>query len=316
MIAGSIHVLRPGLQTTVQDLGRWGFQAQGVPVAGPMDPFSHRLANALVGNARTAATLEVALVGPEIEFDDERVVAVTGAEFAVTFDTGVVPHAQAFVVPSGARLHFGMRRRGARAYLAVDGGFDAPILFGSRSTHVSSRMGGWAGRAMVRGDRLPLGPPSGRRPRLPRQNVQLHDVLASSPVLRVLPGPERDRFDDDALEALQSGPYAIDGESDRMGFRLSGPRLHHTRGADIISDATPLGSLQVPGSGQPILLMADRQTTGGYPKVATVITADIGIAGQAAPGDDLLFKICTPANALSALIANERRLLAVEATRS
>jgi antagonist of KipI len=315
MTIGSIYVLRPGLQTTVQDLGRWGCQSQGVPVAGPMDLFSHRLANALVGNPPMAATLEIALVGPEIEFDDERVVAVTGAEFAVTVNNGVAPHTRPFVVRPGSLLRFGERSRGARAYLAVDGGFDVPVVLGSRSTHLSSRTGGCAGRALVRGDRIPLGQPGNRHTGI-RSGVYPHHLFVSPAVVRVVPGPERDRFDADALEALQSEPYAIDGESNRMGFRLTGPRLQHSRGADIISDATPVGSLQVPGSGQPLLLMADRQTTGGYPKVATVITADIGIAGQAAPGDSLSFRICTPAAALTALIASERQILAVESSGS
>jgi antagonist of KipI len=313
MTRGSIHVLRPGLQTTVQDLGRWGFQAQGVPVAGPMDPFSHRLANALVGNSQNAATLEIALVGPEVEFDDHRTVAVTGAEFVVTRDADVVPHARPFVVAAGSRIRFGPRTSGARAYLAVDGGFDVPMLLGSRSTHVASRCGGWIGRALLRGDRIPLGLPIGRRPRTPRQ-IGVDHTFAAAGVVRVMSGPERDRFSDTSLDALQSAPYAIDRESDRMGFRLNGPLLTHARGADIISNATPIGSLQVPGSGQPVLLMADRQTTGGYPKIATVISADIGIAGQAAPGDQLTFRVCSAADAISALIAAERELLAIETT--
>jgi antagonist of KipI len=308
---GSVYVLRPGLQTTVQDLGRWGWQSQGVPVAGPMDLFSHRLANALVGNPRMAATLEIALIGPEIEFDDERVVAVTGAEFAVTVNNSVAPHTRPFVVAPGSLLRFGERSRGARAYLAVDGGFDVPLVLGSRSTHVSSCTGGCAGRALLRGDRIPLGQPNNRHTRI-RTGVYLDHPFVLPAVVRVLPGPDRDRFDANAVDALQSEPYAVYGESDRIGFRLTGPRIQHSHGSDIISDATPVGSLQVPGSGQPLLLMADRQTTGGYPKIATVITADIGIAGQAAPGDRLSFRICTPAVALSALIASERQILAVE----
>lgn len=313
MIAGSVFVLRPGLQTTVQDMGRWGFQSQGVPVAGPMDPFSHRLANALVGNPRTAATLEIALLGPELEFDDERVVAVAGAEFALTIDDGLAPHAQAFVVPAKSRLRFNARPRGARAYLAVDGGFDVPVVLGSRATHVSSGMGGWMGRALRRGDRIPLGLASSHIARKRRRPATALLEISPSPVVRVLPGPDGHRFAAEAIDALQSGPYIVSGESDRMGFRLRGPSLRHTRGADTISDAVPVGSLQVPGSGQPVLLMADRQTTGGYPKIGTVITADIGISAQTAPGDALAFRVCTAADALSALIARERQLMAVEA---
>src|SRR5438477_9240955 len=142
MMSASVHILRPGLQTTVQDLGRWGFQALGVPVAGPMDPFAHRLANALVGNPREAATLEITLVGPELEFESDCVVALAGADFAVTVDGGAVPHASAFAVASHARMRFGAHERGARAYLSVNGGFDVPSVLGSRSTHVPTGMGG------------------------------------------------------------------------------------------------------------------------------------------------------------------------------
>jgi len=279
-----------------------------------MDPFSHRLANALVGNPRHAATLEVALLGPEIEFDDERVVAVTGAEFALTVDNGVAPYEQPFVVSAKSRLHFGARSRGARAYLAVDGGFDVPLVLGSRATHVFSGMGGWMGRALQRGDRVPLGPANSHgRQRLRGPSTTFSDIMPPA-VVRALPGPDRHRFVPEATDALQSGPYVISGESDRMGFRLQGPSVRHAQGADIISEATPVGSLQVPGSGQPVLLMADRQTTGGYPKIATVITADIGIAAQAAPGEVVTFRLCTPSDALAALIARERRLISIETT--
>jgi antagonist of KipI len=311
----SIHVIRPGLLTTVQDLGRWGFQAEGVPVAGPMDPFSHRLANALVGNPRHAAALEITLIGPELEFESDCVVAIGGAEFVVTLGGVAVPHAQAFKVPSRSRIQFGVRRRGARAYLAVDGGIDVPLVLGSRSTHAPSGIGGWEGRPLHKDDRLPLGE-SPRRPALPSGSTHAHDTLMEPAVLRVFRGPDDDRFGSDALDALQSAPYAIAADSDRMGFRLQGPELRHVGTADIISDATPAGSVQVPGSGQPILLMADRPTTGGYPRIATVISADIGIAGQRAPGDTVLFRVCNPSDALSALIARENALLAVESGRS
>jgi antagonist of KipI len=311
-----LRVIKPGMLTTIQDAGRWGFQARGVPVAGPMDPVSHRLANALVGNVREAAALEITLLGPELEFEDERLVAVTGAEFEITLDGKAVRGNAPFVVTAESRLRFGERRRGARAYLAISSGIAVSPMLGSRSTHLVSAMGGAAGRALAAGDRLPLGDP---------RKVE-GAVLAPQPAavplperharLRVLPGPQRDYFSGDALEVLQSAPYAIGQNSDRMGYRLEGPRLTHARGADIISDATPLGVLQVPASGQPILLMADRQTTGGYPKIATVISADVAVAGQLGPADTISFAVCTPAEAMAALIAQERALMAVEAWRA
>jgi antagonist of KipI len=304
-------VLRPGLLTTVQDLGRWGFQSKGVPVAGPMDPFSHRLANALVGNSGETATLEVTLSGPALEFESNCVIAIAGAEFVVTVDGEVVPHAQAIAVASRSKVEFATRLRGARAYLAVDGGFDVPLTLGSRATHVASHLGGLEGRPLRKGDRLALGAPAVRR-LANRMTTHADDMLMESAVVRVLRGPDDDRFLADAFDALQSDAYAIDLDSNRMGYRLHGPELRHSHGADIISDVTPMGSLQVPATGQPILLMADRQTTGGYPRIATVIGADLGIAGQRAPGDTLSFRLCSAADALSALIARENALLALE----
>jgi biotin-dependent carboxylase-like uncharacterized protein len=314
-------VIRPGLLTTVQDRGRWGWQSFGVPVAGPMDPYSHRMANVLVGNDADAATLEVSFIGPEIEFEDERVVALTGADFALTVDRSLAPSDSAFPVAAGARLRFGERLRGSRAYLAVSGGIGVPPTFGSRSTHLGSRMGGLDGRALRAGDRVPLGSaPGGRLPRLPtageRDRAEALRPQVNSPTeparVRVLPGPQHDRFADRALDTLQSAPYKVGLDSNRMGFRLEGPVIRHADGADIISDATPLASLQVPASGQPLLLMADRQTTGGYPKIATVITADVGIAGQLAPGDAIRFEVCTMREALAALVARESAVMALE----
>lgn len=314
-----LHILRPGLLTSVQDCGRWGLQSRGVPVAGPMDPRAHRLANALVGNDQSAATLEVTLIGPEVEFEDERVVAVAGADFSLRLDDRVEQVNTPFVVAPGSRLRFGSRSRGSRAYLAVAGGLAVAPTLGSRATHLVSRMGGFHGRALAAGDRVPLGEktrgsrlrPSAIRPPDPPLSRVLIPMDRHARV-RVLPGPQRDRFADEALDALESGPYAIAIDSDRMGYRLQGPPLRRRSGADIISDATPLGVLQVPPSEQPVLLMADRQTSGGYPKIATVISADIGIAGQLGPGDTISFDVCSRKEAMAALIAQERALMAVE----
>jgi len=312
----AVRVIKAGMLTTVQDAGRWGFQSRGVPVAGPMDPFSHRLANALVGSRRDQATLEVTIVGPALEFEDERLVAVAGAEFELTVDGSPIDSRQAFRVPAGSTLQFGARRRGVRAYVAIAGGITTTAIFGSRATHLTSAMGGLEGRAVRAGDRLPLGTVSdtssrrSERSGRPPGSPELADGHAS---LRVLPGPQEDRFAGDVLDALRSAPYHIASSSDRMGYRLEGPRLIHARSADIISDATPLGALQVPASQQPILLMADRQTSGGYPKIATVISADISIAGQLSPGDTVSFEVCSTKEALAALIAQERALMSIEA---
>jgi antagonist of KipI len=297
-----VRVNSAGLLTTVQDGGRWGYQSRGVPVAGPMDRVSLRLANGILGNTPNAAALEVTLAGPRLEFTDHRMVAVTGAEFEG------VPAGVAFEASPARPLIFGRRIRGARAYLAIAGGIDVPPVLGSRSTHLPSAMGGFKGRALRAGDELPLGPPQGGHYRRPL----VSGFSRTEPTLRVLPGPQADRFVKEALDVLQSAPYRVDVNSNRVGYRLSGPRLQHVRGADILSDATPMGSIQVPASGEPILLMADCQTTGGYAKIATVISADIPAAGQLAPGDEIRFVVCSLAEALDALHMQQRTLRALE----
>jgi biotin-dependent carboxylase-like uncharacterized protein len=313
----AVQVTKPGLLTTIQDRGRWGFQALGVSVAGPMDPVSHRLANAMAGNPPEAATVEITLVGPELRFEDERLVALAGAAFEVFVDREPVVSTGALVLQAGSTLSFGRRLRGTRAYLAVAGGIVTTPVLGSRATHLPSAMGGMDGRALLSGDRLPCGPATRRMvpvaiaKMLP--DITLRSLPGGRAVLRVLPGPQVDRFTTGALDLLQSAHYRVGSNSNRMGFRLEGPALGLSRGADVISDATPLGVLQVPASGQPILLMADRQTTGGYPKVATVISADIGLAGQLGPGDAVGFAVCSRGEAMAALIGQEQRLMAVEA---
>jgi antagonist of KipI len=309
----AVRVIKAGMLTTIQDRGRWGLQSRGVPVAGPMDPVSHRLANALVANDADAATLEVTLVGPHLEFEDERVIAVTGADFDLGLDGKPMPLRAPFIAPAQSKLRFGARRQGARAYIAIAGGIQVPPTLGSRSTHLTSAIGGLEGRPLRAGDWLALGDAHRARRGGPAPAEPIVPLPERSAVIRVLAGPQQEYFSEDALDVLQSAPYTIAQNSDRMGFRLEGPRLSHSRGADIISDATPLGVLQVPASGQPILLMADRQTSGGYPKIATVITADISVAGQLCPGETITFRVCSPGEALAALIAQERALMAVEA---
>ncbi len=306
--AAALTVLRPGLLTTVQDLGRWGSQALGVPVSGAMDSFSHRLANALVGNAAAAATLEVTLLGPELRAERPLIAAVAGAEFTLTVDGRPVPHQAPFAIASGAVLRFGARHRGSRAYLAVAGGVDTPLVLGSRSTHLVSAMGGLDGRALISGDVLPVaaGEPAG----LPREGRPLvRTATPSRPRLRVLLGPQDAWFSRPAIETLLREEFRVSTRSNRMGFRLDGPSLAALRQDEPLSEPVPFGALQVPAGGAPILLMADRQTAGGYPKIATVITADLPLAGQLGPGDVLTFTACTRAEARAALIARERELL-------
>ena len=302
----SLRIIKPGMLTTVQDLGRWGLQGSGVPVAGPMDTYSHRLANRLVGNEDNAAALEVTLIGPELEADSEVTCAVAGARFALFAGDAPVSMHQPFTLRRGERLRFGPRTAGARATLAVRGGFDVDAPFGSCATSLISQIGPLDGRAVAAGDMLRVRFPL----RAPRRKV----VAVPLPLprdgarLRVIRGPHESLFQPAAYDALFGSRFLVTTNSNRMGYRLEGPALEHVNAADILSDATPVGSLQVPASGQPILLMADRQTTGGYPRIATVISADLPIAGQLAPGDWIEFEPCARSAAVDALKRQRARL--------
>jgi antagonist of KipI len=277
----------------------------GVPVAGPMDFYSHRYANGLVGNQDNEAALEVTLMGPELQAEGDVDCAVSGARFELAVNGAPVSMNVAFTVPSGGRLRFGNRLAGARASLAVRGGFDVPLLFGSRATSLVSRMGPFGGRALAAGDVLAVG--ASARGAIASSAVPM-TVPEGGARLRVVMGPHHGMFTEAARETFLTSRFVITPQSNRMGYRLEGPPLTHVEAADILSDATPIGSLQVPASGQPILLMADRQTTGGYPKIATVVTADLPLAGQLAPGDWIEFAAITRAAALDALEQQEQRL--------
>ncbi len=294
----ALRVIRPGMLTTVQDLGRWGYQAGGVPVAGPMDSHSHTRANRLVGNPDLAAALEITLIGPELEADADTLCVVAGARFEVTVNGATVDMSYPHVLPAGGRIRFGARNAGARAAFAVRGGFDVPAVLGSRATSVVARIGPLGGRPLRAGDVLPVGLPS------PDSRLPAPDALplpGGGARVRIMRGPHDGTFVADAFATLTGSRFVLTAQSDRMGYRLEGPSLVHLDHAEILSGATPIGSLQVPPSGQPILLMADRQTTGGYPKIATVITADLPIAGQLAPGDWIEFTECTRERAIDAL---------------
>ena len=299
-----VTVVQPGLFTTIQDEGRWGHQAMGVSVSGAMDSACHRVANVLAGNPREAATLEITLAGPELRIEQETTVAIAGADLGATLDGAAMPTGSARRCWEGSVLRFGARRAGGRAYVAFAGGIDVPLVLGSRSTHVRSRIGGFDGRALRAGDRLPLGA-ARAGPAASRDDSSL---VRGGARLRVLPGPQEGSFPPHALELLQSIRFTVAPQSDRMGYRLAGASALPSPAGEMISDAAFLGAVQVPPSGQPILLMADRQTTGGYPQIAIVIAADLPQAGQLVPGDWVEFSVCSRGEALAALAASEERL--------
>jgi antagonist of KipI len=305
----ALVVMTAGLLTTVQDLGRWGYQAVGVPVAGAMDRESHRVANALAGNDPGAAALEITLAGPVLEAEGALTVAVAGADIEVAVGTRIVRPPAIAELGTGERVAFGRRHAGARAYLAVGGGLDTPPVLGSRAADLRSGFPGLAGRPLRPGDRVPVGTSAGRRAAVADVPPCRRPVSGSGVVLRVLPGPHASV--DGLLDRLCAGAFTVSQRSDRMGYRLDGRRMSVAPSGDLLSMPTTTGTVQVLPDGSPILLMADRQTTGGYAQAAVVISADLPLAGQLAPGDRLRFEPCTRSDAFRALVAAEGRFLAL-----
>lgn len=296
----AIEVLDAGALTTVQDLGRYGFQRYGVPVSGAMDAFALRIANLLVGNLEGAAALELTITGPQLLFLDNAVIAVAGADMQPRVDHLAAPTWQAFSVSKDAVLSFRGLRAGARACLAIAGGIDVPVVLRSRSTYLRSHFGGFEGRALRPGDRLSRGavPKTIEARQMPTS--WLPTYLASHRV-RVVLGPQDAAFTSRGVQTLLSSAYTIGSQSDRMGYRLEGPRIEHKTGADIVSDGTPAGAVQVAGDGMPLLLLADRGTTGGYAKIATIISVDLPRLAQSQPGDRVFFDAVSVSEAHDAL---------------
>jgi biotin-dependent carboxylase-like uncharacterized protein len=293
-----LHILKPGLMTTVQDLGRTGFQNLGIGISGALDPIALRLANLLVGNEPTNGALEVLYVGPTIEVEADSVrMSFVGAAAAVE----ILPDRWArsgtrMEIMRSVRLHRGEVVRvgslagGASLYIGVEGGFDIEPMLGSVSTNIRAGTGGWHPRAMLPGDRLPL-----RRLRASdREECRAQGIEFRAPTsIRAIPGPQDDYFDEAEVARFFKSEYTVQSGSDRVGLRLQGEAIRHAKGFNIASDATVPGSIQVPGNGQPIILMADRQTVGGYPKIATVISADLPKLGRLSIGSKTAFEQVT-----------------------
>jgi biotin-dependent carboxylase-like uncharacterized protein len=283
-----IRIREPGPLAAVQDRGRYGYQEMGVPVSGAMDQWALRLGNLLVGNAEDAAAIEITLGGFAAEFLADTVCAVAGLPDRATLNQKPVPSWRPLAVARGDVLALERGPRGARDYLFLAGGVDVPVALGSRSTYLRGGFGGLEGRALRPGDELAAGPPSGRMvDRLPPEFLPCYP---ESPVLRVVLGPQDDRFTEEGLSTFLSGTYEVTTRADRMGYRLEGPAIRHRKGADIISDGIPLGAVQVPGDGQPVVLLADRPTTGGYAKIGTIISVDVPLIAQALPGARVRFQ--------------------------
>lgn len=314
----SLSILRSGLLTTVQDLGRTGYQQHGIPVSGAMDAVALRVANLLVGNDESTGGLEITLHGPIIRFEADHLIALTGAHLSPTLDEQPAPMHRPIWVPAGAVLAFGAAVAGCRAYLAVSGGFALPPVLGSQATYQRAGLGGLHGRALQAGDQLP-----GRQLMQTIQAKQIHAKWTAAtwtpgptlcprprpqPVVRVVQGPEYEQFSAESRQQFLKQPFAITPQSDRMGYRLQGPALARETDVELLSSAVTFGTVQVPPNGQPIILMADRQTTGGYPRIAQVITADFGALAQAVPGQFVRFQEVSLAEAQALYLAQEQLL--------
>jgi len=292
----AIEILYGGAFTTVQDLGRKGYQQFGMPTAGAMDITSLRLANRLVQNDEGQACLEITFIGLRLVALRDLVIAITGGDLTPKVDGSPLPMWQMVSVRKNSQISFTGVRDGIRSYLSVAGGIQVPEIMGSKSTYIRAGIGGFEGRPLKKGDRVRIGRQySGLSPR--RVKEAFIPRYGGKWKTRVILGPQDDYFSDRGIETFLSFEYTITPQSDRMGYRLRGPVIEHREHADIISDATCLGSIQVPGDGLPIILLADRQTTGGYPKIATVISVDLYNLGQAKPGDKIQF---SPINVVEA----------------
>jgi urea carboxylase len=299
----TIEVVKPGLLSTFQDLGRIGSQAIGMPVCGAMDGLSHRIANLIAGNTGSAgdeATLEITLMGPSLRFSRDCVIALAGADLSPTLlPTGSetaepVAMLQPVRVPAGALLQFGRRRLGLRCYLAIAGGFGLPEVMGSRSTYLRGALGGFQGRALRKGDvlALPDFTPGPQPVVSATATALLHGLLerGAEAAIRIVDGPEWTLFTEASRRSLLSDTYRIGSQSDRMGYRLEGSKLQRSAPRDMLSEAVAFGTVQVPPDGQPIVLMADRQTSGGYARIAQVASVDLPLLAQRMPGEAIRFE--------------------------
>ena len=309
----TLEIHDPGLLTTVQDCGRYGYQRYGVPVSGGMDQFAVRMANIMAGNDQNAAALEVTVRGPKIEFQDSTWIAVTGADISPEVDGQPLPMWESVEIGEGSVLAFGDLRDGMRAYIAVRGGIDVPEVMGSRSTYLKGRFGGLEGRALQADDLLSTlqwDDDTFQPKRLPRNYTA--PVYGGIHRLRVVLGPQDHAFDSNALSKFLNSRYRIHPDSDRMGYMLDGPKIDHLKGADIVSDGNPPGAIQIHGDGIPRILLSDRGTTGGYTKIATVISVDLSSLAQALPGQSVSFLQVTVEEAQEALQEQESLIRSVE----
>lgn len=319
-----LKIISAGLLTTVQDLGRYGFQKEGVIVSGAMDAFALRVANLLVGNPEGAAGIEATFLGPKIRFEADHLIAITGGDLSPTLNGERVKMWRPVWVRKGCQLEFGSPGLGCRAYLAVSGGFDLPRVMGSLSTCLLAEFGGLKGRALKAGDLVPASGPTdqGRRllQHLPAAGAtcwtqaawtpdpQLYPKLEEHPTIRAIKGPEYELFQEQGHQQFWQQAFIVTSDSDRMGYRLSGPALSLKAPLEMVSSAVTFGTIQVPADGHPIALLADHQTTGGYPRLAQAITADFSKLAQVPLGKKIHFREVSLEEAHYLYIRQERNI--------
>jgi antagonist of KipI len=321
----ALEILKPGLLTTIQDTGRFGFQKDGIIVSGAMDTFALRVANILAGNPQQQAALEITLTGPTIRFTEDHIIALTGADLSPAINGEAISLWRPILVKAGSILEFGQPKLGCRTYLAISGGFAIPKVMGSYSTYLRAGIGGFNGRALQTGDLIPCQDTTPQGTALLRESAsalhahgytysswtpdpQRYPDYQASPTIRAVYGQECELFTDMSREQLWSERFQVSLQSDRMGYRLQGVSLTLTEPIELISTAVAFGTVQVPPDGQPIILMADHQTTGGYPRIAQAISADLPILAQVVPGQTIQLQQVTLEEAQQLYIRQEQHI--------
>ncbi|WP_073998644.1 5-oxoprolinase subunit C family protein [Anaerococcus urinomassiliensis] len=292
----NVEVINGGMLSTIQDSGRYGYQEIGINVSGFADDYNARLANILVGNDMDSEVIEMAFLGSSFEFNAPMLIALTGADFSAKLNDEPIENYRSYLVKEGDELTLGAAQNGFRGYIAFGGEIDVPVVNGSKSTNLKTGMGGFEGRKLMSDDSFDVIVSEDKKERvLDKKYIKAYSKFSE---LRVVKGPQDDAFTDKGIfDFFNSGGYTVTKDFDRMGIRLSGSKIEHKESADIISDGTALGSIQVPSNGQPIILFVDRQTTGGYTKVGTIITADLHKLGKLNYKDKVIFTEVSPKEA-------------------
>jgi len=302
-----IKIKSPGLLSTIQDLGRYGFQHFGIPESGAMDKFALRVGNSLLGNPENAAGIEITGIGPSVTFLENIEIVITGGNLSPEINGVKVPQWENILISKNDHLTFGDILDGFRSYICIKGGIDCPEILGSKSTYLKGKFGGIEGRFLKENDIILINEDhNSLQPSKKLPTEYTHPIYGNHHILRIILGPQNHSFTDNALSTLVESQYKISLDSDRVGYRLEGPVLEHKGKPDILSDGSPPGAIQIPGNGKPTILMADRGTTGGYAKIGTIISTDISQIAQASPNQIVTFQIINQEEASTCRIAQEQ----------